>query len=243
MSGQLINWLAEARSYFPWVSFMAGLGGSLHCVGMCGGLVTATCEKSNDVFRYQIGRLLGYLVLGALAGIIGSFLNFKHVHPLVSLIPAVFIGLLFIFWGLQNYRGKKAELPTPKFLSRLYTKLWFKLVQKNKNFTKAFFTGLISIFLPCGLLYGVVLGTLAFQHTHEALFSMFFFWLGTVPSMVVAPGIVQRVIRPFKSKLPKTFAISLMAIGVLTITLRMVKLHDFKNEVRPAPSEQEMTCH
>jgi sulfite exporter TauE/SafE len=241
LSGQLISWLGEAKFYFPWISFLAGLGGSLHCVGMCGGLVTATCEKSNDVFRYQIGRLLGYLTLGGLAGIVGSYLNFKNVHPLISLIPAIFIGLLFIYWGLQNYRGKKAEIPAPKLFSRIYTDLWRKLVQKNKNFTKAFFTGLISIFLPCGLLYGVVLGTLAFQHVHEAMFSMFFFWLGTVPSMVVAPGIVQHLIRPLKSKLPKTFAVSLMLIGVMTITVRMMKIHETSNH--PEHGKHEMSCH
>ena len=243
MSAQLVNWLSEARSYLPWVSFIAGLGGSLHCVGMCGGLVTATCDKSNDVFRYQIGRLIGYLTLGGLAGVLGSFLSFKTIHPLVSIVPAIFIGLLFIFWGYQNYNGKKAELPAPKIFGRIYTRLWMKLVQKNKNFTKAFFTGLISIFLPCGLLYGVVLGTLALEHTYEAFFSMFFFWLGTVPSMVVAPGVIQKIIRPFKSRLPKTYAISLIAIGVMTITLRMVKLHEVRNVNSTTNIELESTCH
>ena len=242
MSDQLISWLSEAKHFLPWVSFIAGLGGSLHCVGMCGGLVTATCERSHDVFRYQIGRLFGYLLLGGLAGVIGNFLNFKNVHPLVSLVPAFFIGLLFIYWGFQNYQGKNAEMPAPKFLRKLYTNLWHKLVQKNKNFSKAFFTGLISIFLPCGLLYGVVLGTLAFQHVHQTMFSMFFFWLGTVPSMVVAPGLVQHLIRPLKSKLPKTFAISLMLLGVMTITFRMVKRYDFK-DTSHSTLDKTHSCH
>jgi len=210
---------------------------------MCGGLVTASCEKSHDVFRYQLGRLLGYLLLGGMAGLIGSYLTFNSTHPAFSFVPAIFIGLLFIYWGIQNFQGKKAEVPTPKFLSRFYTKLWLKFVQKNKNFTKAFFTGLISIFLPCGLLYGIVLGTLALQHTHEALFSMFFFWLGTVPSMVVAPGIVQKLIRPFRSKLPKTYALSLIAIGILTIGLRTTKLYEIKNHQAATQTKQKFRCH
>ena len=150
MSAQLVNLFAEFKTYLPWVSFVAGVGGSLHCVGMCGGLVTASCEKSHDVFRYQVGRLLGYLLLGAFAGVLGSFLNFGSLTGYYSLIPALSIGLLFIYWGVQNLRGKKAELPVPKFFSKLYTKLWMKLVHKNQNLTKAFFTGLISIMLPCG---------------------------------------------------------------------------------------------
>lgn len=244
MSAQLINALSEIKTYLPWVSFLAGMGGSLHCVGMCGGLVTASCEGSKDVFRYQIGRLIGYLFLGAVAGFIGSFLNFKSAHPLVTIIPSVFVGLLFIYWGVQSLRGKKAELPAPKFLSELYTKLWKTLVQKNKNFTKAFFTGLISIMLPCGLLYGVVIGTVALQHTSYALLSMFFFWLGTVPAMVIAPGLVQKIFKPFKAKLPKAYAISLMMIGVMTISFRMVKLHGGTHKhVESAPTQTQMKCH
>ena len=241
MSAPLINWLTEVRSYLPWISFMAGMGGSIHCVGMCGGLVTATCEKSHDVLRYQVGRLFGYLILGAVAGLIGSYLTFKNIHPLIPLFPAIFIGLLFIFWGYQNFRGKKTELPIPKLLGELYTGLWRKLVQGNKNFTKAFFTGLISIFLPCGLLYGIVLSTITLEHGYEALFSMFFFWLGTVPSMLIAPKLIQTIIAPFKKKLPKTFAISLMFVGVLTISLRMEKY--YHNRAVDTKTEKKMSCH
>ena len=220
---------------------MAGIGGSLHCVGMCGGLVTASCDKSGDVFRYQIGRLIGYLTLGALAGFLGGYLDFKNIHPALPLIPAFSIGGLLIYWGIQNYRGKRAELPTPKIMGKLYTKLWENLVRKNKNFTKAFFTGLISIFLPCGLLYGVVLSTIALQHSYEALNSMFFFWLGTVPSMVLAPKLIQQIIKPLKSKLPKTYAISLMLIGVLTIGFRISDVYQARQSDQN--HESKMSCH
>ena len=187
-------------SYLPWVSFLAGLGGSLHCVGMCGGLVTATCQKSHDIARYQVGRLMGYLILGFFAGILGNIFTIQEANPKLTLIPGLFLGALFLFWGIQNYRGKKAELPMPKFLSRLYTSLWLRLIQKNQNASKAFFTGLISLFLPCGLLYGLVLGIVTFEHSFHALFTMFFFWLGTLPSMVLAPSIIQKFLKPLKLK-------------------------------------------
>ncbi len=243
MSDQLINLLSEVKTFIPWVSFVAGLGGSLHCVGMCGGLVTATCQKSPDVLRYQVGRLLGYLLLGLLAGTLGSFLNFKTMPFYVSLIPALSIGLLFIYWGFQNYRGRKAELPMPEFMHKTYGKLWTKLVFRNQNFTKAFFTGFISIMLPCGLLYGLVLSTVALTHITEALTSMFFFWLGTVPSMVVAPQIIQRFLKPLKASLPKTYAISLMMIGVMTITFRVAKLRNVRQDSANAHGSSRMSCH
>lgn len=245
MSDQLINFFSEIKTYIPWVSFVAGLGGSLHCVGMCGGLVTATCDQSSDVFRYQIGRLLGYLTLGIFAGILGNFLNLNSLPEYFSLIPATLIGGLFIYWGISNYRGKKAEIPAPRILRNLYSKLWKKLVHKNDNFTKAFFTGFISILLPCGLLYGVVLSTVALQHIGDAIFAMFFFWLGTVPSMIVAPGIIQKFLKPLKSKLPKTYAVTLVLIGVITISFRMIKVHGHGMESKNSTAVQKTPhkCH
>lgn len=237
--------LANFQNFFPWVSFIAGVGGSLHCVGMCGGLVTASCEKSNDIFRYQLGRLLGYLMLGGFAGFLGSLVKFENASPLVTILPGLTIGFLFLFWGIQNLRGKKAELPMPLFMGKFYSFLWRKLVFKNVTFSKSFFTGLISIFLPCGLLYGVALGTMALQHPFLALFSMFFFWLGTVPSMVIAPSIFQKILNPLKNKLPKTYAISLILIGLTTVSFRAVKYHELHsapvtNQTKPAA---EMKCH
>lgn len=221
---QYINLFGELKTFIPWVSFIAGLGGSLHCVGMCGGLVTATCEKSSDIFRYQLGRLLGYLFLGVFAGHLGSLLNMEKIPPQIALLPSLSIGLLFIFWGVQNLKGRRAEIPTPKFFRDVYSLLWVSLVRNNKTFTKSFFTGLISILLPCGLLYGIVIGTVAFQDTIQALLSMAFFWLGTVPSMVAAPGVTQKLLGPLKKALPKTYAISLILIGLLTISMRATKI-------------------
>lgn len=224
----LSDLFSNFQNFLPWVSLLAGLGGSLHCVGMCGGLVTASCEKSPDVVKYQFGRLLGYMGLGLSAGLLGSLLKIESASPLVAMIPGLLIGILFLFWGVQNLRGKKAELPMPKFMGKFYSFLWKKLVFKNVGISKAFFTGLISIFLPCGLLYGVVLGGVAIQHPLMAMVSMFFFWLGTVPSMVMAPQLFQKFLAPFKSSLPKTYAVSLILIGLMTVSFRMIKYNELQ---------------
>jgi uncharacterized protein len=233
------------HNFLPWVSFVAGIGGSLHCVGMCGGLVTASCDKKTEVFRYQVGRLIGYLILGLFAGFLGSLIKFESASPLVTLIPGIFIGILFLFWGIQNFRGKRAEIPMPAFLGKFYGLLWRKLVYKNFHFTKAFFTGLISIFLPCGLLYGIILGTIALQNPFIAASSMFSFWLGTLPSMIIAPSVIQKILNPIKNQLPKTYAMSLIVIGLMTVSFRVVKYNEAQitaGHSRPAKTEVH-SCH
>ncbi len=241
--GQWNNYLSEVQNFFPWVSFVAGIGGSLHCVGMCGGLVTATCDKGSDIFRYQTGRLLGYLFIGVVISFFGHFIQLKAIAPQMSWVSGIFVGLLFIYWGWKSLSGKRAELPLPKFVGKFYQILWAKLIKNNRNFTRSFFTGLISIFLPCGLLYGVALGALALGGKFEVMFSLFFFWLGTLPSMIVAPGLFQKLITPFKKQLPKTYALSLILIGLLTIGARINKFQPDHHAESVKVDKPKHSCH
>lgn len=239
----LSDLLTSFQAFFPWASFVAGLGGSLHCVGMCGGLVTATCDKNEDIIRYQLGRLLGYLSLGLFAGYLGSLVKFENQSPLVTIIPGMLIGLLFLFWGFQSWRGKKAELPMPKSMSRLYSFLWKKLIYKNLNFSKSFFTGLISIFLPCGLLYGIVLGGVAVQNPLMAMVSMFFFWLGTTPSMIMAPHLLRKILNPLRNKIPKTYGITLILLGILTVSFRVIAYNELQSKSHGKEVMTDRMCH
>jgi sulfite exporter TauE/SafE len=207
---------------------------------MCGGLVTSSCENKIDIGRYQVGRLLGYLLLGGFAGFMGGLITLGDVHPLLTWLPSYIVGGLFIFWGMRSFQGKKAELPLPKFLQDAYQAMWRKVNRNFPQVTKAFFTGLISILLPCGLLYGVIAATVATQAPMAGMLGMFFFWLGTLPAMVVAPSLIRKILRPLQNHRPKIYALSLMLVGVLTVGMRMMKEVNLSH----APDKNEtMSCH
>lgn len=247
MSVLSIKELFSPLYLLPWVSLLAGLGGSLHCVGMCGGLVTASCSQSSDIFRYQIGRLLGYLALGSIGAFAGKLIQFTD-NPKLSLISAILIGLMFIIWGIQSLLGKKQSTGIfEQKASLLYGKIWKKWVFKNNTFSKSFFTGLVSIFLPCGLLYGIVISQTALAQTSgqfsHVFLGMAFFWLGTLPAMVLAPHLVQKFLGPFRAKMPKVFAVSLVLIGLSTIAFRMVKYNEMQAHNHGTSSPAKMKCH
>lgn len=225
-------------SYLPMVSLLAGLGGGLHCVGMCGGLVTASCSSSKDIWGYQLGRLTGYLLLALLAAQFGTLLKFAEEK---SWVTSILLGLTFIYWGLESYRGKRAELPVPKFLARFYGWGWRKSLRPQQRL-RSTIVGLFSIFLPCGLLYGVVLGAVALQGPSQALMAIFFFWLGTLPSMLLAPDLVRRVLGPLRAKLPRAYAIGLISLGLITIGIRAQHwLHQAPGTVQSQSSGHH--CH
>lgn len=242
MLGQLPQ-LTELSMLLPWVSFLAGLGGSLHCVGMCGGLVTSSCATSTDIFRYQFGRLAGYLLLGGLGAFIGNWITSALTSPWISLVGGVVLGCTFIHWGVASYRGRRAEVPVPRLFRNAYSKLWNGLVKGNTNFSRPFFIGLISILLPCGLLYGMVISSMALRHGHEILISLFFFWFGTLPAMVAAPGLVRKILRPLQARIPQLYAIGLVMLGLVTISHRLHGF-EFTNARTEVPVEKNRKhCH
>ena len=86
-------------------AFAVGLAGSVHCVAMCGGIAGAlglrarhasTARRASVVAgAYQIGRLAGYTLAGALVGAFGSVMqgfvetsNVNVVTEMSSLITA-----------------------------------------------------------------------------------------------------------------------------------------------------------
>jgi sulfite exporter TauE/SafE len=67
--------LPAAGALFP---VAVGLGSSVtHCAGMCGPIHFFLASRSRDarsIWNYHAGRVLGYAVLGLLAGGLGSVL-------------------------------------------------------------------------------------------------------------------------------------------------------------------------
>jgi sulfite exporter TauE/SafE len=213
----------------PWATFIAGLMGSLHCIGMCGGLAMACSgqEKGtkSGLWSYQFGRLASYSILGGVAGFIGQSFNIGHAPKWFTLVPASLIGLIFIYMGISVYRGKKPEIKLPSFIQNLQSKLFRKFLSAKSPLTKSFGVGAVSILLPCGFLYGVVIATAAFQSPLMGAVGMATFWLGTVPAMGLAPALVQKILRPLSNNSPKLVSLTFVIIGLATISMRVYNVY------------------
>lgn len=231
-------WINELQGFIPWIALVAGFSGSLHCVGMCGGLVTASCHNKKDIFGYQVGRLASYLVLGLIGGSLGKILNIKSQSTFLSILPSLIIGLIFIYWGVKSFKPQSKPIQSTTLLNKAYKNLWQKFILHNDNKSRSYLVGMLSIFLPCGLLYGIVLGTMATQTPIGAIVGMFFFWLGTLPAMVFAPGLIQKILNPFKMRKPKIYAVCLVLIGLTTIGHRATKHYNFTSN-----EKEQHSCH
>ncbi len=223
----------------PGLAFLAGLGGSLHCVGMCGGLVSACSPDKKSIWIYQMGRLLGYSLLGLFAGTLGHLISQGFKHQFMVLAPSITLGILFITWGWNSYKGKK-EVKSPGFIKKTYSHLWRILIPNVSGALKPFGVGFFSILLPCGLLYSLVITVAAFHDPARALLAMFFFWLGTVPAMALAPNLFKNIMDKLFKRSQKYVGITFMSIGVLTIAVRVIMIINMDPSLEGAEAP---TCH
>lgn len=225
----------DTTTWIPLAVFTASIIGSGHCVAMCGGLVAASSKSRASWAAYHLGRLLGYLLLGAGAGWIGGRI-FEPMGPesawlnYVSWSAALLMGASFLFAGFRIWQGRAVHLPIlpSKVLSQLY---------KNAG-NNALLLGLLTAFLPCGWLHSFVLGAIATRSPYLGAGFLFAFWLGTLPALGLAPWLVKRIFRPVSRRSPKLAALILISVGLMSVGMKV-----FPSALAPPQADEQRSCH
>lgn len=160
--------------------FIASLVGSLHCVGMCGGLAGSTNKDTKSVVGYHLGRLVGYLSVGLIVAFFGQKIFqtvIKHKGFFAALSVAVVIVLLGYLFNKTNWLAHVS--------SRLFKIIFqFKSRLKLPDWIGGLSLGLVTPFLPCGWLYGFIFLVFTVQDVYLGSVLLGAFWMGTVPSLL-----------------------------------------------------------
>ena len=174
-------------------AFLVGLLGGGHCVGMCGGIVGAVSmhlpqSKSKVPFllAYNAGRILSYTIAGAIAGLVGASSFFlQHVLPIQFFLYGI-TSLMLIALGL--YLAGIWHGVT--YLENAGKVIWKTLQPYSKryipvqNFRQAFILGSVWGWLPCGLVYSVLIAAIATGSAVNGGLLMLAFGLGTLPTLL-----------------------------------------------------------
>ncbi len=206
------------------VGLLAGMGGSFHCVGMCGGMAIASGRTLKDASFYQIGRLIGYLFLAFVVGMTGKQAQ-AFLDPKLQTALGIFLGLMLMVMGIFTLRGVPMHLPGP--MARAQAKFSSLLPRGS------FFVGLGSIFLPCGLLYSVLAALLVLQDPWMAMAFMALFWAGSVPALALLPHSLRRAIEKLGMKWSSLNGWMFIAFGLTSIAIKLW----------PATGAAGHTCH
>ena len=181
--------LGNSLSYFQFTPVVAlsilaaAIAGSIHCVGMCGGLMlAATGTRLSAQFVYHFARLLGYLSIGTFAGYLGHLLLFQLFFSTIFIVLLVLVALGNIFKWKFKYSS---------VLSEFGIHLGLKLGKSNGSLLRAALVGFFTVFLPCGFLYSFVLLSIATHSVFYGALTLTVFWLGTVPALMGSRIIIQ----------------------------------------------------
>lgn len=214
-------------------ALIMGLSGSAHCFGMCGGLASAlgmrlkTSENAMPAIAhatlYQVGRISGYALMGALCGGFGqalqSILNVTRVAEYFRVMSGVLL-LLVAARLLLQWNGLVA-------LERVGARLWQSVrpLAGRLSGVKPSHTlllGMIWGLLPCGLVYSMLAFAALSGSALNGLGLMVAFGLGTAPSMLLSTIFAAKSVQLMSSTLAKKASGALLVVfGLWLIVVPM----------------------
>jgi sulfite exporter TauE/SafE len=213
---------------FP-IALIIGLFSTLHCFGMCGSIssvLTVSLPEGikNDpprlftfIAAYNLGRVISYMSAGGLMGYLGSemasspYLQTGHdIARILSSVIIILVGLYISGW-----------VPVLRKMDQIGRPLWRQIEPIGRSFLpvtrlrSALLFGCIWGWLPCGLVYYVLLLTLSADSAWQGAGYMLAFGLGTLPSMMSVGYLTGRFSRLAQNKRIRLFAgLLLVAFGV-----------------------------
>lgn len=212
-------------------AFLIGLFGSVHCIGMCGGIVSALTFGLPAATRvswqallpylltYNAGRIASYSFIGAVLGALGA--QALNILPAASLsIGRVISGGFMIALGL--YLG--GWWPALAHLERFGGRGWRRIEPWGRRFLpvtsplRATALGLVWGWLPCGMVYTAAAFAFAGGNAVDGALRMAAFGLGTLPMLLVMGGAASRLAAVMRRPgIRATAAVVVIAFGVWTV--------------------------
>lgn len=193
--------------------FVIGIFTSLHCVGMCGGIMLSqsiTINKGSKFknllpsLLYNVGRLTSYTLLGGLVGALGSVFSLSlSTQASISILAGLFMIIMgFNMSGFKLFRGINLKLP-------------FSNCKSSNKKSSPLIVGLLNGFMPCGPLQTMQLYALASGSFLKGASSMFIFGLGTIPLMLIFSLAINAINMKSTKKLIKFSGILIVILGIL----------------------------
>lgn len=184
----------------------AGLASGVHCVAMCGGVVTAfdlprqarvIPIQASGIWRrrlaFNAGRITTYAAAGALAGALGGSVYAAAALSAQQVLQAA-TSLILVVIGAHLFGGGWLAR-----LEALGAPLWRRIQPlAARGFSApgpagSYAAGLAWGFLPCAMVYAALLAATASGGALQGALAMAAFGLGTLPFLLAAGALAARI--------------------------------------------------
>jgi len=228
-------------------AFFIGLLGSVHCVGMCGGIVGAISVASapakrfpvavvaaanssaargrlaelSNITSYNVGRISSYALAGAITGGVAGSARVLSGFGSVQMGGYWLANLMLIALGLYLM----GLLPGFAYLEFAGRGIWRRIQPMTKKLLpfdsplKLLAAGAVWGWLPCGMVYSMLLTALLSGSAVAGAGLMLAFGLGTLPTLMTL-GLLGAKLKTWMQRTPVRLAggmviISFGALGLL----------------------------
>ena len=220
--------------------FLIGLLGGVHCVGMCGGIVSAfaiatprrsfpvpvvatgslpsaVADSGARVLAFNAGRIVSYALAGAFAGLLGSvpaLVNLAAVQTAAYWLANLMLVLLGL--TLMNaWHGLARIEAVGRIAWRQVQPLMRRLLPVQSPLQALALGGLWG-WVPCGMVYSVLMTALLTGSAAQGALVMLAFGLGTLPLLFMM-GVAGTSLQAVLQRTAVRFAAGLLvlAFGVL----------------------------
>ena len=206
--------------------FFIGLLGSMHCIGMCGGFVAMYSLKKPSTgpslpyhIFYNLGRITTYSFLGGILGSLGSFMAYAGKTRGLPGGVLLLSGGMMILMGLNiaGVLGNRGLFEDAGIAESSFYRRVLHHVLGLKSVWGTYLLGLVLGFLPCGLLYPVLMNAAASGSFFTGTLTMMVFGFATTPAMLAFGFLVTRLRPHFKLFLYRIAAVLIILLGARTL--------------------------
>jgi uncharacterized protein len=225
------------------VAFVTGLTtGGLSCLAVQGGLLASSLahqieqdyveqaaqkklrKKSRTqvpvrsssalpIFLFLIAKIVAYTLLGALLGLLGSYLT---LSPVVRAFLMIGIGIFMVGNALRMFNVhpifRYFSVEPPKFITR-----YIRRTAKGTDTFTPLFLGALTVFIPCGVTQAMMAAALGTGSIAMGAALMLAFTLGTSPVFFVVAYLTTELGARLEKLFMRFVALVVLILGLLTM--------------------------
>jgi len=205
-------------------SFIIGLLGGVHCVGMCSGIAGVLSmgldPKAGKLrhfllqLNYNFGRISSYAFAGFIFGWIGEVAVRGTGSHVVHLSLQIFSGVFMLLLGMYLAGWWRVLTRVERIGAALWRRIepFARTLIPIRSVPQAYLVGLVWGWLPCGLVYSVLTTALGSGSGSNGAMIMFSFGLGTLPNLL-AMGLLAGALRQWLRQPVVRYLAGMLVIG------------------------------
>jgi sulfite exporter TauE/SafE len=162
---------------------------------------------------FLVAKIVSYTLLGALLGLVGSYLT---LSPATRAVLMILIGLFMLGNALRMFNVhpifRYFSIEPPKFITR-----YIRRTSKGTDTFTPLFLGALTVFIPCGVTQAMMAAALGTSSMAMGAALMFAFTLGTSPVFFIVAYLTTELGSRLERIFMRLVAAVVLILGLVTI--------------------------